>query len=298
MKFVARFEAPGPGGAQALWFAFRDGKILVKAEEGQPRLPSSREAAGLCPDPPWKHYFGELDGAACFAVCLPEDEVAEEAAGDGFEWRNLRELFGQMEDELVWAAGRAGQLVHWHLSHRFCGRCGSATADHRGERAKICPACAAVNHPRVSPAIIVAVVRDRRLLLAHAQRFPAKFYSVLAGFVEPGETLEECVRREVMEETGIEVANIRYFGSQPWPFPDSLMVAFTAEYAGGEIRPNPGEIADAGWFSADALPRIPPRLSIARKLIDWFTEEFGGGNSEGGIGDAEGGRRKAEKKIG
>ncbi len=279
MKFVAQFGTPVRQGTQALWFAFQDHKILVMAGNGPPRLPFAEEAATLCPEPSWAHYFGTWGDAPCFAVCLPEGT----AAGGGFEWRGLRELFGQMDEELVWAAGRAGQLVHWHRGHRFCGRCGSPTADHGRERAKTCPACGSINHPRVSPAIIVAVVRDRRLLLAHAERFPAKFYSVLAGFVEPGETLEECVRREVMEETGIEVARIRYFGSQPWPFPDSLMVAFTAEYAGGELRPNPEEIADAGWFSADALPQIPPRISIARRLIDWFAEEFGSRNSEGGV---------------
>ena len=271
MKFVAQFGTPASGGVDGMCFVFQGPKILVKPEDGTPRLPTLKEAAALWPAPAWRHYFGTWDGAACFAVCPPEAT----GACEGFEWRGLRELFGMMEEELVWAAGRAGQLVHWHLGHRFCGRCGGPTEDHPRERAKRCPACGSVNHPRVSPAVIVAVVRERRLLLAHAQRFPAKFYSVLAGFVEPGETLEGCVRREVREETGIEVAHIRYFGSQPWPFPDSLMVGFTAEYAGGELRPNPEEIADAGWFAADALPQIPPRISIARRLIDWFVEEFG-----------------------
>jgi NAD+ diphosphatase len=121
----------------------------------------------------------------------------------------------------------------------------------------------------VSPAI-VAVVRGRQILLAHAHRFPAKFYSVLAGFAEPGESLEQCVQREVFEEVGLQVKNIRYFGSQPWPFPDSLMVAFTADYAGGEIRIDPTEISAAGWFAADGLPEVPPPISIARRLIDWF----------------------------
>ena len=117
----------------------------------------------------------------------------------------------------------------------------------------------------------MAVVKEDRILLAHSQRFPAKLYSVLAGFVEPGETLEECVEREVHEEVGISVQDIRYFGSQPWPFPDSLMVAFTADYAGGEIEIDRSEIADAGWFSADQFPPIPPKISIARQLIDWFS---------------------------
>jgi NAD+ diphosphatase len=141
------------------------------------------------------------------------------------------------------------------------------------ERAKICPKCGLVAYPRLSPAVIVAVLRDNCILLAHSHRFPAKFYSVLAGFVEPGETLEECVEREVYEEVGIRVRAIRYFGSQPWPFPDSLMIAFTANYAGGEIRIDHSEIADANWFSANDLPHIPPKISIARQLIDWFLEK-------------------------
>jgi NAD+ diphosphatase len=126
----------------------------------------------------------------------------------------------------------------------------------------------------MSPAIIVAVVRDKTILLAHAARFPGAMYSVLAGFVEPGESLEECVRREVKEEAGVDLKHIRYFGSQPWPFPNSLMIGFTAAYAGGEITADQKEIVDARWFQAKDLPLIPEKVSIARKLIDWFVEKY------------------------
>jgi NAD+ diphosphatase len=189
-----------------------------------------------------------------------------------FEIKRLRSLFGRLEASLIGVAGLAGQLILWDRNHRFCGRCGLPTQDKGDERAKVCPECGQINYPRLSPAVIVAVLRDDRILLAHSQRFPGKFYSVLAGFVEPGETLEQCIQREIQEEVNIQVKNIRYFGSQPWPFPDSLMIAFTAEYAGGELDPDPSEIADAGWFRADNLPPIPSRISIARQLIDWFTE--------------------------
>jgi len=119
----------------------------------------------------------------------------------------------------------------------------------------------------------VAVIQDNQILLTHVRRSPPiSYYSVIAGFVEPGETLEECVRREVKEEIGLEVKNIKYFGSQSWPFPDSLMVAFTAHYAGGRIAIDETEIVDAGWFRADSLPRIPDKASISRRLIDWFVE--------------------------
>ena len=158
---------------------------------------------------------------------------------DGFQLKGLRETFGQLEEELIWIAGRANQLVDWSRNHQFCGQCGHPTEDKSEERAKICPACGLVNYPRLSPAVIMAVVRGDRLLLASNKRFKSGFYSVLAGFVEPGETLEECVAREIKEEVGISVKNIRYFGSQPWPFPNSLMVGFLADYAGGEIKADP-----------------------------------------------------------
>ena len=140
------------------------------------------------------------------------------------------------------------------------------------ERAKLCPACGLVSFPRVAPAIIVAVVRDGTILLARARRFPTVMYSVIAGFVEPGESLEQCVHREVREEVGVAVRGLRYFASQPWPFPHSLMVAFTAQHAGGEIRVDEREITEAGWYPPDRLPRIPDSISVARRLIDWFVQ--------------------------
>ncbi len=167
-------------------------------------------------------------------------------------------------------AGRANQLLYWHQTHQYCGRCGHVTQDKTDERAKRCPQCKQINYPRLSPAVIVAILKDNQILLARNRRFKLPFYSVLAGFVEPGESLEECVKREIKEEVGITVKNIRYFGSQPWPFPDSLMIAFVAEYAAGEIVVDRLEIMDAGWFSKENLPNIPPSISIARQLIDWF----------------------------
>jgi NAD+ diphosphatase len=164
------------------------------------------------------------------------------------------------------------QLIRWDRGHKFCGQCGKLTESKKDERAKICPSCGLSAYPRLSPAVIVAVVKGDRLLLGTSKRFRADFWSVLAGFVEPGETLEECVVREVREEVGILVENVHYFGSQPWPFPDSLMVGFTAEYAAGEITVDQTELTDANWFTADDLPRIPPKVSIARRLIDWFVE--------------------------
>jgi NAD+ diphosphatase len=133
-----------------------------------------------------------------------------------------------------------------------------------------CPSCKQVYYPRLSPSIIVLVTRGDELLLARNARARGNFYSTLAGFVEPGESIEQAVHREVLEEVGVTVKNLEYFGSQPWPFPNSLMIAFTCSYVGGEIRLEEEELEDAGWYTADDLPRVPPKLSIARQMIDYF----------------------------
>lgn len=213
-----------------------------------------------------QQYLGLLEGRPCYSVELAED--AEPPPGMIFQ--GLRQLFGCLEEDFFWLAGRAVQIVDWDRTHQFCGRCGARMMIRPTERVKECPQCGLVNYPRLSPAIIVLVERDHKLLLARSYRFPPGVYSVIAGFVEPGETLEEAVIREVKEETGITVKDICYFGSQPWPFPNSLMIAFTATYAGGEICKEDTEIEEVGWFTVDKLPPLPNPISIARKLIDWF----------------------------
>jgi NAD+ diphosphatase len=190
----------------------------------------------------------------------------------------LRALFFRMPDAMVALAGRAFQVLEWDATHRFCGRCGTATVTRAHERAKECPACGLIAYPRVSPAMMALVIRSREILLARAPRFPGAMFSALAGFVEPGESIEDCVRREVREEVGIEVDRIEYFASQSWPFPHSLMIAYTAHYAGGELAPDPAEIAEARWFALDALPDLPSSMSIARKLIDATVARLRAGN--------------------
>ena len=268
MPFISSFKAPLHVAETALWFLFKDQKLLVKNEDNTYDVLQSPDLEALNLTPVKRQYLGSLDGRPCYTAELPNSAPIS----DTFVFQGLRTLFGRLEEELVWIAGMANQLVHWNQNHQHCGKCGSLTENKADERAKICPKCGLVNYPRLSPAIIVAILKEHQILLAHSQRFPVKFYSVLAGFVEPGETLEDCVKREVREEVGIAVKNIHYFGSQPWPFPDSLMIAFTAEYAGGDIKIDKSEILDAAWFSADRLPSIPPKISIARRLIDWFSE--------------------------
>jgi len=255
----------------ALVFAFRDAKVAVGGGEDAPTIPTlaTIATAGLAGR---RHYLGELAGAPCVAQVL--DDGTPDVPGLAFV--GLRSLFFRLPEPLLALAARAFQIVEWDRTHRYCGRCGTPTRDKPGERAKECPACGYVAYPRVSPAMMALVTRGRELLLARAHRFPPGMFSALAGFVEPGETIEDCLAREVREEVGVEVREIRYFGSQSWAFPHSLMIAFTAEYAGGELRCEDAEIAEARWFPADALPPLPPSVSIARRLIDATARRLAG----------------------
>ena len=189
-------------------------------------------------------------------------------APDGARWAGLRSLFGVMPDALVAIAGRATQLIEWDRTHAFCGVCATPTQREAHERARKCPSCGHTAYPRISPAMMCLVTRGKEILLARNVNFPVGRYSALAGFLEAGESIEDAISREVFEEVGLQVANPRYFASQSWPFPHSLMIAFTAEYAGGVLTPNGHEIAEAQWFSRQNLPQMPPRISIARALIE------------------------------
>ncbi|MFC1494098.1 NAD(+) diphosphatase [Thermodesulfobacteriota bacterium] len=268
MNFVSDFIRPEKISDDSLWFLFSDQKIVTLSENEKRIIPeySDLKEHGFVPDN--FLYMGSYGKLHCYT----SDVSTENEIHGPFSLHPPLSLVNKIDEDLVRIAGLGNQLVYWSVAHRLCGRCGNLTEDKKDERAKVCPDCGQIYYPRLSPAIIVAVLKDDKILLAHSQRFPAKFYSVLAGFVEPGENLEECVKREVREETGIEIKNIKYFGSQPWPFPDSLMIAFTAEYEGGEIKVDETEIADAGWYAKEEIPRIPPSISIARKLIDWFLE--------------------------
>jgi NAD+ diphosphatase len=268
MPFEPAFKFPAAVSAEALWFVYHQDRLLLKRHDRRRHIPHTGDIQRGTLQPTHTQYLGELNGRECYAADLPDIQPDL----DGFELVGLRETFGHLDEELIWIAGRANQLVDWNRNHQFCGQCGQPTQDRPEERAKICPSCGLTNYPRLSPAVIVAVIRNDKLLLASNKRFKSAFFSVLAGFVEPGETLEECVAREIKEEVGIGVKNIRYFGSQPWPFPNSLMVGFLADYDSGSIKVNRSEIVDAGWFRADNLPSIPPRITIARHLIDWFID--------------------------
>jgi NAD+ diphosphatase len=210
-------------------------------------------------------YLGELDRQPCFARRLDDA-----APLPGTELVALRQLYGAIDEEQFAVAGRALGITTWDRDHAHCGRCGTPTERSTSERVRTCPKCGFAAYPRLSPAVIMLVERDGKCLLARNARTKMPFFSTLAGFVEVGETLEQAVSREVHEEAGIVISDISYFGSQPWPFTSSLMIGFTTQWASGEIHADPTEIMEAAWFSPDALPVIPPRLSIARELIDSF----------------------------
>lgn len=244
------------------------GAALCVADPGAPVVPRGR--LGAPGDGDWL-YLGSCDGEPCFARALPDD--APPPAGTTA--LPLRQLHGALPEEDFAIAARALGLTAWDRDHRHCGRCGAPTERSAIERVRTCTTCRFTAYPRLSPAVIVAIERDGRLLLARNARTRSAFFSVLAGFVEVGESLEDTVVREVAEEAGIAVRDVRYFGSQPWPLTNSLMVGFTARWASGELVAAPDELLDAGWFAADALPPLPGTLSIARALIDDFVRRAG-----------------------
>ncbi|MGI9595774.1 MAG: NAD(+) diphosphatase [Acidimicrobiales bacterium] len=251
-------------GRSGRWFLFDPRKQLLLTDGD---LPTAAEVPAGVID---VHVLGiDPHGPVWTGRTGPDFEPPE----DG-HFADLRQAYAVLPEEDWILAGRAAQVLTWHDDHQFCSRCGSPTEVQDSERARTCPACRLMAFPRLTPAVIMLVERDDgRALLAWGRQFPGRFFSALAGFVEPGETLEQCVAREVREEAGIEVGNVRYFGSQPWPFPHSLMVGFNADYAGGELLIQESEIVEADWYSHDQLPPVPKgRMSIAGWLIeDWMT---------------------------
>jgi NAD+ diphosphatase len=272
------------GDAPAFWFVFSAERLLVELGAPDPRpaddprvrerpswarLPLQKNNNRLWSEPVRALYLGDLGGTACWAA-----EVAGSDAPAGHGWVGLRALFSVLDDAHFALAGRALQLLQWDRDHRYCGRCGTPTVPKPEERVRVCPSCRLCAYPRVAPAVMALVQRGRELLLGRSPHFPAGMYSALAGFVEPGETLEQCVAREVAEEVGVSVGNLRYFASQPWPFPHSLMIAFVCEWSGGEIRAQESEIEAADWFDVLQLPKLPSRISVARRLIDAAASEI------------------------
>jgi NAD+ diphosphatase len=291
LAFEAGVRAPEGERSPAHWFVFRGDRLLIElgppggAPSDDLRVPVRAAWARLPgPEALQKYnnllgsenllplYLGRLGSVPCWAL----EASAELAPPAGLSWEGLRTLFSVLEDAHFSLAGRALQLIDWDRSHRYCGRCGTPTERKADERVRVCPACQLAVYPRIAPAVMALIRRGSELLLGRSHHFPPGMYSALAGFVGPGETLEQCVEREVGEEVGVSVSRIRYFASQPWPFPHSLMIAFVCDWASGEICPQPEEIEAAAWFDVLHLPKLPSRISIARRLIDAVAQEMRG----------------------
>ena len=266
---VSRYPGPEPvPDVEALYVIVRESGVCVTTGNKPQIFLDRNPKFADCPVERIQ-YLGHRGAVPCYAVELAADTPLPEK----IEHSAVRELYGRIpEDELAIAA-LAAQIIDFDRTTQFCGRCGAKTVQSRTERAKICPACNRITYPRLSPAIIVLVSDGEKILLARSSRFPPGMYSIIAGFVEPGESLEHAVCREAREETGVSVRNIRYFGSEPWPFPDSLMIGFVADYAGGDVIVDNNEIESAGWFDRDHLPLLPSTMSISRALIEWWRDE-------------------------
>lgn len=252
-----------------------DGWVLIRHEQSfamyQGNLLHDPDMARYLGDAEYQMTLGLIDDKPCQLV-----RVREQLDLPGLSWHGLRGLLGHVDDSTFRLLGVAQQLDIWHDTHRFCGRCGQPTQVRLDERAMECSACGNRQYPKLAPCIIVLVTRGEEVLLARSPNFRSGFFSTLAGFIEPGESAEEALRREVMEEVGIEVEQLEYLGSQNWPFPNSLMLGFHARYAGGEIVPQPGEIEEAHWWHVDQLPAIPPGGTISRWLIDCYLARLSG----------------------
>ena len=265
-EFIASVVPPDSQNGDGLWFVYSGYRLLVKVSGDTASILATDEIETLGIRIERRLFLGSYRGRPCFAA---EGTLPGESSDDA-TFQELRALFDLLETGIYEIALLGSHLVKWDKTCQFCSTCRGLLKQRNDMRAKECEECGRFEFPRISPAIIVLIEKGDALLLARSSRFPGSFFSVLAGFVEPGESLEEAIHREVKEETGILVKDIAYFGSQPWPFPDSLMIGFTAQHASGEIRIDGEEIVEAGWYKLDSLPQIPGKLSIARQLIDWF----------------------------
>ena len=263
---------PVSGDPRGRCFAFAGSDMLVLGTPAKHRRSPVGTTFAPGTSPPVRYqYLGTLGGEPCWSAELaPGVLVPERAALSG-----LRALYDGLSESHYAIAGRAAQIVAWDRDHQYCGRCGDPTERVAGERGRRCARCDLTAYPRVSPAIIVLIERGDRILLARGHAFVPRRFGIIAGFVEPGESLEDAVRREVREEVGIELGGIDYFGSQPWPFPHGIMIGFRADHLRGEITLGDGELAEAGWYGPDDLPEIPAKLSIARRLIDDWADRRG-----------------------
>lgn len=242
------------------WFVICNGQILTTIIDGKSTIPTGVTPPITPPETTTIHTFGTLNSIPCKTFEIEE-------APENFEMIGIRASYDILTLDEYHTAGKASQILHWDRNSKYCPACGVPTPQ-VAPIAKKCPICNQEFYPRISTATIVLVKRGDSILLVHARNYQSKVNGLVAGFLEVGETLEECVHREVLEETGLKIENLRYFGSQPWPYPSGLMVGFVADYAEGNIELQDEELTSGAFYSRDNLPEIPHKLSIARQLID------------------------------
>lgn len=259
----------------SLWFPFHDDELLI--EEGHPAsritpiVAPPEDIQAIWPDAV-PLYFGTLNGTGCFAISVERMDIGSR---QHWRWMSLRALYNQISSDEYGAAGYGMQLLNWRKLGVFCPIDGTPLVDRGMDWGRECPQCGHALYPPVTPAVLALIWRKDEILLAHKPGWGAR-YSILAGFVEPGESLEDCVHREVKEEAGVTVCNLRYVSSQPWPYPHQIMVGFSAEYLDGEIEIDANELDHARWFTRRDLPELPSEVSLSRTMIDqWITGEIG-----------------------
>lgn len=252
------------------WFVFYKDQLLIEKKNGKYTIPFGTEPPMPVPVGSTIHTIGEIEGhtARTFSVHAP----VPGSENDRHLMMDLRSSYDVLPWEEYNLGGKAFQILNWDKNSRYCPMCGVPTVQ-ISPIAKKCPQCRQEIYPRISPAIIVLIRREDSILLVHARNFRGTFNGLVAGFLEPGETLEECVHREVLEETGLHIKNLNYFGSQPWPYPSGIMIGFTADYESGNIKLQQEELNTGAFYTKDNLPEIPKKLSLARKLIDAWLEE-------------------------
>ena len=267
LPFVPSHAAPDKPGEDPILFCFWRRELLVTSDHA---IPSESTIDSLGIEAVRTQYLGQLGERHCFSAELADDFKPPE----DLVTRDLRMLFGSLDELMHALAGRAVQISEWDRTHQYCGACGQATELSTTDRSRSCPDCEIPMYPRLSPAMIVVVERGDEILLGRSTNFPPGIFSVLAGFVEPGESAEEAVIREVFEETRVVVHNVRYFGSQAWPFPNSLMLGFSADYLSGEVdTSHDPEMESADFFHVNDLPNtFPGNISISQWLLNDFIE--------------------------
>jgi len=252
------------------WFVFNDSNLMLeRTSDGNYTIPLSEKPPTETDESTYIHNITPFEDIEVKTYCISSDTILNEK----YELCNLRASYNKLSKELYLKAGKCEEILYWSRNTQFCGACGGRMKQHT-DISKKCEKCGKEVWPQLATAVIVLIHRGDEVLLVHANNFKGKYYGLVAGFVETGETLEQAVVREVNEETGLTIKNLRYFGSQPWPYPCGLMVGFYAEYASGEIRLQRSELGDGRWFNKNDLPAIPEKLSIARKLIDnWLDKD-------------------------